>query len=395
MNMAAMSRSESEAIRPESRGSKVSASPVPPLPFIMLGVAGSKRAGLMQSARSRLGVPLAQIVEWRDWLASPRILDRYFESPCYFKIEPPGDDPQAHYHLLEKGCALLGRSPPARPAHAQVVGVDAWFRGFSDALGIIDAQLSRHPHVRIVNAPSELALMTDKFACQLHFKQRQVPTPALLGRIESYDHLQALMDEHGLDRIYLKARFGSSASGVVAYRRNKQGREQATTSAHLVHTSQGPSLYNVKRLRTYESRQDIRLVTQLLVQQEAYAEAWVPKPRAGTGHYDIRIVTLGGCTAHRVARIGKKIMTNLHLDSCRADVQTLLSTDDQEALEHAAATAAGAFPKSHVVGFDIVVGKKRVYVLEANGFGDLLPGLLWQGRDTYAAQLQELVPTWN
>jgi len=23
-------------------------------------------------------------------------------------------------------------------------------------------------------------------------------------------------------------------------------------------------------------------------------------------------------------------------------------------------------------------------VLEANAFGDLLPGLLWQGRDTYA-----------
>ena len=49
------------------------------------------------------------------------------------------------------------------------------------------------------------------------------------------------------------------------------------------------------------------------------------------------------------------------------------------ALEAAAAQAARAFPHSHVTGYDLVVRHGQAHVLEANAFGDLLPGLLWQG----------------
>jgi D-alanine-D-alanine ligase-like ATP-grasp enzyme len=48
--------------------------------------------------------------------------------------------------------------------------------------------------------------------------------------------------------------------------------------------------------------------------------------------------------------------------------------------------AAQAFPASHVIGFDIVAHRGEAHVLEANAFGDLLPGLHWRGHCTYTAQ---------
>ena len=205
--------------------------------------------------------------------------------------------------------------------------------------------------------------------------------------MHGYEHLQALLHEHQLDRVYLKPRYGSSASGVVAYRRNRAGRQQATTSAALSRAEGRTRLFNVKRMARYETAADIAALVDALAAQELYAEAWLNKPRCGDSHYDLRVVTVAGQPAHRVARIGDRMMTNLHLDNRRGDASGLLNAADLDALEQTAALAARAFPASHVTGYDLVVRHGQAHVLEANAFGDLLPGLLWQGIDTYTAQL--------
>lgn len=357
------------------------------LPFVLLAVGGGKRARLMQAARLQLGLPPAVLLEWRTWLETPALLASLLAQPCVFKIESPGDDLTLHHRLLQLGCAVLGRAAPRVPEYGELSVSDAWFAGLSQVLQRLSAQLARLPHVQVLNAPHEVLTMTDKLACQQHLDSRRVPIPRLLGAVDNYAHLRALLDEHALDQVFVKARYGSSASGVIAYRRNRRGAEQATSSAHLVQGNGGARLYNVKPVRRYDVQADIVQLVDLLAGQHAYVEAWLPKPRAGSGHYDLRVVTLSGQPAHRVARIGTRMMTNLHLDNRRADADTLLSPGGQAALEHVARLAAAAFPLSHVIGWDIVVRKSTAHVLEANAFGDLLPGLLWRGRDTYAGQL--------
>lgn len=360
------------------------------LPFVLLGVGSGKRVRLMQMARQELGLPPATLVEWRDWLSQPALLDAALSRPCVFKIESPGDDPSLHYRLLQDGCQVLGQAVPAVPEHGELSVSASWFAGFTAAMQRIEASLAGLPHVRVLNAPHELLLMTDKLRCQQHLDAHQVKIPQLLGPIDDYDHLNALLNEHAMDQVFVKARYGSSAAGVIAYRRNGRGAEQATTSAHLVQSAQGARLYNDKRLRRYDRQADIAQLVNLLAAQHAYAEAWIPKPRCGNGHYDVRVVTLGGAPAHHVARVGRRMMTNLHLDNRRAAVDTLLDVPDQLALGRAARQAAAAFPSSHVIGLDVVVRRGSAHVLEANAFGDLLPGLLCEGLDTYAGQLQAL-----
>lgn len=355
--------------------------------MLLLATQGSKRVRLMQAARAHLRLPPAQVLEWRDWLAQPARLEDALRQSGQLKIEPPGDDPAAHRLLLQAGCRLLDRPPVDAPAHGELLAMNAWFAGFSNAMQGLARQLAAMPQIRVFNAPAEICLMTDKLACQRHLAAHGVPIPALLGQVEGYEHLQSLLHEHQLDRVYLKPRYGSSASGVVAYRRNKAGRQQATTSAALHHGAGAARLFNVKRMARYETQHDIAALVDALAAQELYAEAWLNKPRCGDSHYDLRVVTVAGQPAHRVARIGAQMMTNLHLDNRRGDAAGLLNAADMAALEAASAQAARAFPHSHVTGYDLVVRHGQAHVLEANAFGDLLPGLLWQGADTYAAQL--------
>ncbi|HEX8613966.1 MAG TPA: STM4014 family protein [Telluria sp.] len=362
------------------------------MPVVLLGVRGGKREKLLQAALVTLGQPAAEVVDWAEWLAQPALLTASLAlRPCVFKIDSPGDDARVHGLLMHAGCAALGGGLPRLPDLGEIAVPQEWFAGFTLALQRVAAELSGLPHVQVMNAPHELLLMTDKLACQQHLAARGIPIPRFLGPIDGYAQLCAVMDEHDLKQVFLKTRYGSSASGVVAYRRNGRGAEQATSSASLVQGEGGARLYNVKRLRTYNAQAEIAQLVDLLARQQTYAEAWIPKPRHGDGHFDVRVVTLGGQPAHRVARVGARMMTNLHLDNQRADVASLLGEKDHAALEQTARVAAAAFPHSHVIGLDMVVRKGRAHVLEANAFGDLLPKLLWQGRDTYAAQLQSLV----
>ncbi|MDR7049360.1 glutathione synthase/RimK-type ligase-like ATP-grasp enzyme [Duganella sp. 3397] len=358
----------------------------------VLATAASKRVRLLQAARAQLGMPAARVLEWRDWLEQPSLLAQALDLPCLFKIEPPGDDAAAHLHLVQDGCRLLDRPPPRAPEHGELLAMDAWFAGFADAMARLSQQLAGLPLAQVVNAPGDICLMTDKLACQRHLRELGVPVPALLGRVDGYEHLQALLDQHDLDRLYLKPRYGSSASGVVAYRRNRAGRQQATSSASMVHTQGAIRLFNDKRIARYERAADIGALVDALAAQELYAEAWLDKPRCGDSHYDLRVVAIGGQPAHRVARLGTRMMTNLHLDNRRGDAAALLGAADMAALEATVRQAARTFPASGVAGYDLVVRRGQAHVLEANAFGDLLPGLLWQGRDTCAAQLQALAP---
>jgi hypothetical protein len=360
--------------------------------WVVLGVAASKRArGLLAAARER-GVEV-RLVEWFDWMNDASVLERELRRPCRFKIEPPGDDVRVQRWLVQMGCERLGRAP-AQAERSELADVDAWFVGLQVVMQRLESMLAKHPGAEVANAPADILAMTDKLACQQRLQSHSVPTAALLGPVTGYEQFVALLDRHGLDRAFVKARYGSSAAGVVAFRRNRRGQQQATTTAHLHEgTNEGAStslgagarLFNVKRSRRYTHPAELRRVIDLVAAQGAYAEAWIAKPRCGDGHFDVRMVTFAGRCAHRVARVSARPMTNLHLDSRRVDPREVLGSGDMHALERVAERAAAAFPRSHMIGFDLVARRGEAFVLEANAFGDLLPGLLWEGRDTYSA----------
>ena len=65
---------------------------------------------------------------------------------------------------------------------------------------------------------------------------------------------------------------------------------------------------------------------------------------------------------------------------------TVLDADAICHLQAATVKAAAAFPASRMIGFDLIARGTRSWVLEANGFGDLLLDLRHDGRTTYEDQ---------
>jgi hypothetical protein len=136
-------------------------------------------------------------------------------------------------------------------------------------------------------------------------------------------------------------------------------------------------IYNHLRITRYTERGAIAALVDALALQGAYAERWVPKPPVPGDRgacYDFRVVASGGKARQRIARISRSPLTNLHLGNGRSRPHWLGSSEI-EALEEAVERAAAAFPGSRSIGFDVCLLGREAFILEANAFGDLLPGL--------------------
>lgn len=356
--------------------------------LLALGVVGGRRMrGLQDAARRHGGIEL-QCVDYADALRDPDAFHARVASGIALKIDSPGDDAWVQHQLSLRGWQANAGSPGSLTAAPQPLAVGElmptrdWFAGFAAFLRALPATAAPLTPVE------DILLMTDKLNCQRHLGAHGVATPPLLGAIAGHVHLLDLLDAAGLDRAFIKPRYGSSAAGVVAYRRNRRGDELAVTTVR----SAGGRRFNAKRMQRYTDAREIAALIDTLAADDAYAEAWIPKPRTAGGSYDFRVVLVDGKPQHRIARVNDAPMTNLHLDARRAPVEALLEESGLNALLDTAQATAHAFPDSRLAGLDILVRGSRAWVLEANAFGDLLPRLSWQGRDTYEAQLHAVFP---
>ncbi|ALN63630.1 calU3 [Lysobacter antibioticus] len=356
-------------------------------PWLLFGPHDSRRVrGLQQALRER-GLPAAEVVDYQSLLSAP---ERAAEAiagrrGAMVKLESPGEAPALHAALIERGWHRLGAPCPApQPLeHGELAYQQYWYAGFADLLRSLPAEAA------YLNPPDDIACMSDKLACQQRLIAAGIEVPPLLGPVEGYEALRERLRDCACDQVFVKARYGSSGAGVLAYRRNRVGREIAYGSAELVESDGRARVFNSLRPRRYTATGEIARLVDTLAAQGAYLERWIPKPRAPDalgGHYDLRVVALDGQARQRVARVSRRPLTNLHLGNRRGALEAWLDTDSMQALEAATKRAASVFPRSRMIGFDLILRDRRSWLLEANAFGDLLPNLLWQGRGTYDDQ---------
>lgn len=361
--------------------------------MFVVGHPQHRRVALLQQARARAGRPAATVVAYTDLLLDPHALRNAIgrQREVAIKIDSPGEDDDVTRGLVERGWRVLGRDgevPRAR-LHGELLARDAWFAGFIDLLGVVERSLGEVAP-RWLNPPADIRAMGDKLACQQRFAAAGVAVPELLGTIHGYGDLQERLRGSGHDRVFVKARFGSSAAGVVAYRRHRDGREVLISSSALVREAGVARIVNRLRLQRLDDSAAITALIDALARQGSYAEQWLPKPavpgRRGL-HYDLRVVVTDGRARQCIARMSATPMTNLHLGNRRACPTGWLAGSAMDAIERGAERAAAAFPHSACVGLDLVAQAGGVRVFEANAFGDLLPGVEREGCSTYDDQV--------
>ncbi len=349
-------------------------------PLAVFGAPGHRRIVRLQHALRERGLRPAAVIDYAERLhpaAPPLELPSADDgTPTMIKLDAPAASTDLYAALARRGHRLLERDgpPPGDIDGHALAHRDLWFAGFADLLRKIarEADTVAGP-VRWLNPVEDLLRMCDKWACREALAVAGVDVPPALGRVASHAHLHELLDAHGCDRAFVKPRYGSAAAGVVAYRRHRDGRELAWTTAEVVEDNGRAQLFNRLSPLRYTDRKRIAALIDALAAQDCYAEAWIPKPRAAGragSCYDLRVIAFAGEPRQRTARIADAPMTNLHLGNRRADPRSLLDDAGWARVEDTVRAAARAFPGSAMIGFDVIPGRDRCVVLEANAFGD-------------------------
>ena len=382
--------------------------------FIVIGNPGGRRVELFQAALTSAGLPAARVVAWTDLLNQQTTLVDHVREGDVVRLESPGRDFDVERAILRECAAELVDLDPrgakyARLDTASVARVQfdkgrilwprQWFLGFRKVLRDVAAQLDACPTHRFLNDVDDVAAMFDKVACRARLSASAVAVPPALGEIGSFDELVERMRSAGWQRVFVKLAHGSSASGVVAYQvgRGPGGeRHRAVTTVEMVRQGGELRLYNTRRLRTYTDPRQIASLVDALARHRVVVERWLPKAGIDGRTFDLRVVVIAGRASHTVVRLSRSPITNLHLLNDRADPAAVRARMGEAAWRDAMATCERAmrcFPGSLQGGVDLLVGGdfRRHAVLEVNAFGDLLPGVTCDGRDTYGAQIEAVI----
>jgi hypothetical protein len=264
-----------------------------------------------------------------------------------------------------------------------------WYKGFQRLLNSISTAAG---HVIWFNHPQDIITMFDKPLTKKTNAEHCLPS---LPDFPSYDNFLAHLESQTDSRFFIKLNYSSSASGVLAFEYNrKAGKAQVQTTIELVRHGSDCYFYNSLKLKKYSNPKDLTDIINFLFQQGAYVEPWIVKAQKDDGVFDLRVLAINGKRHHCIARVSKTPITNLHLGNQRCAIDDLdISSTQWQQIDQLVADVMQNFPKSLYSGLDILLPRdenKLPILLEANAFGDLLPGLLHQGHNTYQAELLAL-----
>lgn len=366
-------------------------------PYVIIGNDGHRRVEMFCQALERHQYPQPTIIEydallngWDDW-------DKVLTPETIVRIESPGENTHVTEQLLYLGAlhdeatismdALDHRSR----ARGEIVHPKQRYLGFCMVLEQIDAALKDYPVRYVMNRPDGIQTMFDKVTTYEKFVEHGVVAPQRLKSLSSFDDLIAQMDEHNLRRVFVKLRYSSSASGVVAIHRQGQ-RIMATTSTRMHRTQRGVRLFNSLKIQNYAQWQEVETLINALIEHDVVAEHWVPKDTRDGRAYDLRVVVIDGHAQHCVMRTSQSPMTNLHLGNARGDVEQLQQTLGEDSWRAAMAAAEGALlavDGMTYAGADVMIHQHtgEPYAIEINAFGDLIPRVFINHEDTYGAEI--------
>lgn len=377
--------------------------------LLIIGHPEHRRVAFFEAALARHDAPAPTILSYEQCLTQEIDWATYLTPETILRIESPGENPRVMRELLRLGAARFPQEAtwpealdpslpdPASLERGRLIHPRQRFLGFRAFLEDLQHALHQHPVRLLTNSPAAILTMFDKAATYERFISAGVPCPERLCQhnISGYDELRALMEQQRAHNVFIKLRYSSSASGVIAYM--VRGRnESATTSARLVRRGHELAIFNSLNIQRYQDHQDIRDLIDSLATQDLVVERWMPKASIAQKNFDLRVVSINGVARHCVMRSSSSPMTNLHLGNARGDLEQLLNIAGEGALERAFSCAQAAHaavgPDSLYAGADIMFSPnyREVRAIEINAFGDLIPNVLIDGEDTYGAEVRAI-----
>jgi glutathione synthase/RimK-type ligase-like ATP-grasp enzyme len=331
--------------------------------YVLVANPGTKRCEAYRRALGEhwAGTADIEIVPWAEIAACQGDLRTLsaFDRPAVVRLESPGKDKNVYrqfLHLADPG----GNWHSCDYPKGLILRPGLWYRGFEHILQGLQRSFDERPHLRPTARPRDIAVMFDKLETSKRLRAAEVPVP---------DWLDSLDDPFSRywPSTYLKLRYSSSASGIIAFRTTAHS-DGFTTIANF----EG-NYFNSRLVRQVQGV-ELFAAIDFLNAEGAMAQQGIPMAQIDGMNFDLRVVCLYGKPAATIFRLSRYPITNLHLGGIRGDSgrcrAAIPNRSWLDAMDHAEA-AAGQFD-SAVVGIDLVFerGRYRSFILEANAFGD-------------------------
>jgi glutathione synthase/RimK-type ligase-like ATP-grasp enzyme len=366
--------------------------------ILVIGPPDSRRVTAFVETALRLGAPRVTVRSYLDVIrncAAP-------SSGTLVRLESPGGCSATTRALLKAGISALegDGGVPISAAEIDELACDRgemlhprqWFLGWRKVLNDLASRWDSDA-LRWMSVPDAIVTAFDKLACLNLWSTAGLRIPGQYAGVSTYAELRRIVpDRHA--RIFVKLRYGYSAMGAVALEW-RGDRVRAVTTVETTWANGRPRLFVTKRPRQLLREFEIAWLIDTLGMERIIVEDWLPKARWNGLPYDLRIVMVDGRMCHVVGRANASPFTNLNLDARRMSGEAVFQQIGAEhaRLDDLCKRATAALPGAGMLGLDVLVGPgcRKFTLLEANAFGDYLPGLLHQGQTTYEAQLRHAV----
>lgn len=366
--------------------------------LVVLGNPESRRVSQFIETAQRVGGWDVNLLPYSDLFAGCANLG-LLSPDAVVRIESPGGSLATTRLILKAGIESMearGHCPLSEIeidrwslGQGEILSPLQWFLGLERTLNRLDLEWSPF-QVDWMSSPTSIIKAFDKRACLQSWEQAGLPVPQRYEGVNSYSSLrETIKDQHA--RIFIKLRYGYSAIGAVALEWRGPLIRAITTVKHAL----AQRFFLTKKPRQIQDEREIATLIDTLAQEEIVVEFWLPKARWKSVPFDLRIVTIGQQACHVVGRAQNSPFSNLNLDGVRIgpdDVQSILGDSWFEA-KRLAEQAAALNSEASYLGMDVLPlsCRSKFVLLEANAFGDDLPGLLFNGMSTYEAELRWLL----
>lgn len=239
------------------------------------------------------------------------------------------------------------------------------------------------------NEPEAILTALDKRLCKKILMKAGIPVTEMLSEMVNHpEQLREQMAASHWPGVFVKPRYGSAATGVLAYRFDpRSGRQVLYTCAEL---NQG-RLINTKRTHRLEATAAVDAMLAGILSGETVVERWYPKAKHQQRSYDLRVVVQFGQVDFMVARTSKGPITNLQLNNGAVSVSQLgLSAKVLKEIEVISQQTLAAIPGLRYAGIDLLLteGQLKPYVIEVNGQGDLMYQDIYAENKIYTRQIE-------
>jgi glutathione synthase/RimK-type ligase-like ATP-grasp enzyme len=375
----------------------------------IIGNLENRRVTGFVEALARRGWPAPILLSHRELLTDLSPLTALPDEPLLVRLDSVGEHLEVERLLLERGVAALPddarcvrrsvaelrREPPR---FGQLLAPRQHHAGLLDYFEALAAVFAQKRHWRVLNPIADLRVLFDKVASSRRYAAAGIPVPEQLPELESIRSAAQLREAMLALRwpaVYVKLSCGSSASGLALFRHvpSRPAHERDMVLTTVARTPEGR--FNSLRLQRLEERAAVDELLEWLIDEGAQIERAIAKAQLERRTFDLRVLVVAGEPAFCVVRQSRHPITNLHLGGTRGDLQALRQRVPPAAWDTAMASCVGVFEQHQClhVGIDLLfeADLRRHRIIEANAFGDLLPGLQTSaGLSVYEHELEQL-----